>query len=112
MTILKTTRWTPPRWTPEILDDEPPHGVYLRLCDINGVARAAMMHTLTGVRGSRVRAGLDLVDLARIAHCDIEDLKFSAYRKVRGEHVKIRGSTLKLRDHTTTQIRRVCPAAW
>lgn len=109
MSGTKAKNWTPPRWTPEVLADEPPHGVYLRLCDINGIARAAMMHTLTGVRGSRVRAGLDLVDLARIAHCDLDNLKRNAYRKVRGEHVQIRGNTLKLRDHLYTQIRRVCP---
>ncbi|MRI57108.1 hypothetical protein D8770_24595 [Methylobacterium sp. DB1607] len=109
MSKTRTKPWMPPRWTPEILADEPPHGVYLRLCDTNGIARAAMMHTLTGVRGSRVRAGLDLGDLARIAHCDVEDLRRSAYRRIRGEHVQIRGNTLRLRDDLFTQVRRVCP---
>lgn len=108
MSKSRIKSWMPPRWTPEVFADEPPHGVYLRLCDTNGIARSAMMHSLTGIRASRVRAGLDLIQLATIAHCDLDDLQRNAYRKVRGEHVQIRSNTLKLRDHLTTKVRRVC----
>jgi hypothetical protein len=116
MKYITPSKWMPPRWAPDLRADEPPHGLLLRLSDLNGIARMAMMRTMTGVSCRRVRFGQELPALASIAHCDLGLLEQAAYRRIRGESIHIRGESIQIRGHelrgsrdVLTASRRVCP---
>nr|WP_248311304.1 TniQ family protein [Bosea sp. ASV33] len=101
--------WAPPRWTPVLRSEEPAHGLYLRLCDTNGLARSAIMRTLTGVRCERVWNGRDLHALAEISKCPMADLERSAFRGGSGRAIRVREHVLDSRDDLLKSPRRSCP---
>ncbi len=109
MNFSLPTNWAPPRWAPAIYDDEPPHGLYLRLCDINGVARADVMYALTGVNITRVRLGQDLAGLERISRCPLPDLQRQTYEGGSGAGIRVRGHAFRVRHDVLITSRRLCP---
>lgn len=108
MTDSLDQAWQPPRWTPELFSDEAAHGLYVRLCDINGIYQTDIMRARTGVSLPRTRLGFQLPDLARIAHCSLPALEQHAYRGGSGTQLRFRNQILRGRDDLTAS-RRLCP---
>ncbi len=101
-------RWFPPLQTPDVLQDEPAHGVMLRLSHLNGIPRMSMMEAMTGLELRRIRTGQQLVELARVAGCQAERLSDLHYKKLPARTVEIRGEVLRFPSDVLVSARRLC----
>ena len=102
--------WKPPLWvTP--LPEEPPHGMYLRLAERNGLRHIRVFENMTGVKLRHVRLGRDLDYLAAILRCEPHQLSEYSIEQGRRGSLIIRGEAVRRKDVMMVQ-RRACPACF
>lgn len=94
---------------PPMLPEEPPHGIYMRLADRNGVMRITEFQNMTSVKLRHVRVGRDLDQLAAMLRCDVEDISKYSITHVKRRQSVIVGQKVQRRDDLMMTQRRVCP---
>jgi TniQ len=102
--------WKPPLWvTP--LPEEPPHGMYLRLAERNGLRHIRVFENMIGVKLRHVRLGRDLDYLAAILRCEPHQLSEYSIQQGRRGSLIIRGEAVRRKDVMMVE-RRACPACF
>ncbi|MET3890213.1 hypothetical protein ABIE41_001289 [Bosea sp. OAE506] len=95
-----------PRWEqPE--PEEPAHGLFLRIAEINGLPPSDMARSM-GFSLASLRRGYNIDKLARLVGCDELLLALNSFSFAVGEKVTIRGQTIGLRRDLLRKKRRVC----
>ncbi len=95
-----------PRWEqPE--PEEPAHGLFLRIAEINGLPPSDMARSM-GFSLASLRRGYNIDKLAKLVRCDEVQLASNSFSFAVGEKVTIRGQTIGLRRDLLRTKRRVC----
>ncbi|MGP9811386.1 TniQ family protein [Rhodopseudomonas sp. NSM] len=89
-------------------EDEPPHGLLLRLAERNGIQSQSQLSVLTGLSVRELRNGAGIERLAAVAHCDPAHLMNSA-PIVSDGGLAIRGERFSARHAVRQSARRLCP---
>jgi hypothetical protein len=97
-----------PLWT-KVREDEPAHGVLIRLAEINGFLATTRIRTVSGVRPAHLRIGRDLDRLAAVLKCEPASFDASTPKDVGRGKVEIRGERLSVKNDLDHSSRRVCP---
>lgn len=97
---------TPPLWLAP-LPEEPPHGVYLRLAERNGINRISLLQNMTGVKLRHLRMGRHLDHLADMLRCKQDTLGAYSIRPRRRSLWVIAGQAVQRTDFAMAD-RRVC----
>jgi len=106
MRILDQDVFGVPRWAqPEL--EEPAHGLFLRIAEINGQPPSDMARSI-GFSLASLRRGYNIDKLARLIRCDEVELAANSFSFAVGEKVSIRGETIGLRRDLLRKKRRVC----
>lgn len=105
---MTTAAWKPNAWVSPC-QDEPVHGIMLRLAEANGIPSLKDLETMAGVTASQVRRGEKLTILASMLRCDVSDIEDRCYRHVSGMMRSFRGVSLGVINDLETKIRRCCP---
>jgi len=101
-------KWSLPLLTPDVFQDEPAHGLLLRLSDRNGIPRMSVMRAMTGIDLRRVRTGHQLQVVADLAGCCTPELGALHYKKLPARSVEIRGELLRFPSDVLVHGRRLC----
>lgn len=95
-----------PRWAqPEL--EEPAHGLFLRIAEINGQPPSDMARSM-GFSLASLRRGYNIDKMAKLIRCDEVQLAANSFSFAVGEKVSIRGQTIGLRRDLLRKKRRVC----
>lgn len=89
-------------------EDEPAHGILLRLAERNGIQTQTMMQTLTGLTVSRLRESDGVQVLADIIHSDPSSLLRSTPTVDSQGHLSIRGERIGRKCDVRLSARRLC----
>ncbi len=111
MTDRRMDHWLPPLWLENpMLPEEPPHGIYMRLADRNGVMRITEFENMTGLKLRHVRLGRDLDRLAAMLRCRVDDISKNSITHVKGGLSVIAGQHVQRMGDLMMRNRRACPA--
>ncbi len=101
-----------PRALPLIVvpaEDEPAHGILLRLSERNGIPIPGLVPSLTDLTPSRLRKGDGASRLASILGCDVGAFMGSTPVADGGDHLVVRGERLGRFCDFRASVRRLCP---
>jgi hypothetical protein len=91
------------------LEDEPAHGLFLRLAEVNGYHSSREVAKCVGFSLASVRRGSNIDKLAKAIHCDEAKLLANSFHFSVGKKVSIRGELVNLRRDLMGTVRRACP---
>lgn len=100
--------WLPNVWI-RPLEDEPVHGLALRLAEINGLQRMRDLEFLAGFSVAGIRHGEGLDRLAAMIRCDPAELQDRCYRATSRQMRTFRGIVLGVINDIDATGRRCCP---
>ncbi|WP_454000462.1 TniQ family protein [Afipia felis] len=89
-------------------EDEPAHGILIRLAERNGIESPGRVSSLTGLTVHDLRNGVGLDRLAAVIRCDHAELSKSTPVISKGG-LSVRGEHIDSKHPIKTSIRRLCP---
>lgn len=87
--------------------DEPAHGLFVRIAEINGQPPADIARSM-GFSLASLRCGYNIDKMAKLIRCDEGELAANSFSFAVGEKVAIRGETIGLQRDLLRETRRVC----
>jgi hypothetical protein len=90
-------------------EDEPAHGILLRLAERNGILSPTLVPFLTGLTVSRLREGDGVRELASMIRCDFASFMASTPVADAHGHLVIRGERVGSKCDVKRSTRRLCP---
>ncbi|WP_080964156.1 TniQ family protein [Rhodopseudomonas palustris] len=103
MTVSPLPLWVSPA------EDEPAHGLLLRLAERNAVPSIDLITLSTGLTVSRLREGDGVQQLAEMIRCDPASIMASTPRPDGNGHLMIRGERVDRKRDVKHSVRRLCP---
>lgn len=88
-------------------EDEPAHGMLIRVAERNGIRSAGQIRALTGLTARELRNGIGIEHLASILKCDAEIIQRST-PVISDSALTIRGERISRREMKAS-VRRLCP---
>jgi site-specific recombinase XerD len=103
MTVTPLPLWVSPA------EDEPAHGLLLRLAERNAVPSIGLITLSTGLTVSRLREGDGVQQLAEMIRCDPALIMASTPHPDAHGHLMIRGERVGRKCDVRHSVRRLCP---